>query len=177
MSPAPVEITITKLEMLARPATLRTALPHGHDNGKVMLLKTRRPPIHFYRYLYETVGRSHTWVERRRMSDEALAAIIHDDNVETYVLYCDGAPAGYFELDFRKLPEASLAYFGLIPDFIGRGLGQYLLSAAIDTAWSKPISRLWVHTNTLDHPRALPLYQQMGFSPYAQERASIQPID
>ena len=177
MNKPPIDITITKLEMLARPASLRTTLPHGHDNGKVMLLKTRRPSVHFYRYLYETVGKQHSWVERRRMADDRLSAILQDDNVEIYVLYCDGAPAGYFELDFRKQPVAELAYFGLIPDFIGRGLGQFLLSAAIDTAWSRQIDRLWVHTNTLDHPRALPLYQQLGFTPYAQERTTIVPID
>ena len=42
---------------------------------------------------------------------------------------------------------------------------------------SHEIERLWVHTNTLDHPRALPLYQKLGFVPYAQEKAEIVPID
>jgi GNAT superfamily N-acetyltransferase len=73
-------------------------------------------------------------------------------------------------------PEAELAYFGLMQDFLGRGLGSFLLATAIDIAWSKPIERLWVHTNTLDHPRALPLYQKMGFVPYAQEKAEIVPL-
>lgn len=172
-----ISITITKLEMKAKPASLRLHLPHGNDNGRAVLLKLRQPPVHFYRYLYNTVGRDHVWVERRRMSDEALAAIVQDERVEIYVLYCDGAPAGYFELDLRKPPDAELAYFGLISDFIGRGFGGYLLATAIDTAWSKSIERLWVHTNTLDHPRALPLYQKMGFSPYAQEQTTIAPID
>jgi GNAT superfamily N-acetyltransferase len=74
------------------------------------------------------------------------------------------------------MPNAELAYFGLIPDYIGRGLGGFLLATAIDIAWSKPIERLWVHTNTLDHPRALPLYQQLGFVPYAQEKTQIVPL-
>ena len=176
MTPPPVEFTITKLEMSARPG-LRPNLPSGHDKGRVMLLKVKRPPIHFYRYLYETVGRAHAWVERRRQSDEKLTEILHDERVDLYVLYCDGAPAGYFELDFRESPHAELAYFGLLPDFIGRGLGSFLLATAIETAWSKPIERLWVHTNTLDHPRALPLYQKMGFAPYAQERSSVIPLE
>ena len=79
-------------------------------------------------------------------------------------------------INFRKPPSAELAYFGLIPDFIGRGLGSFLLASAIDIAWSHPIERLWVHTNTLDHPRALPLYQKMGFAPYAQEQSEIVPL-
>ena len=176
MTKAPIPITITKLEMKAKPAGLRPQLRHEHDNGRVMLLKVKRPPVHFYRYLYETVGKPHIWVERTRMSDEALAKIVQDEKVELYVLYCEGAPAGYAELDFRKAPDAELAYFGIIQDFLGRGLGSFLLATAIDIAWSKPIARLWVHTNTLDHPRALPLYQKMGFTPYAQEKTEIVPL-
>ena len=176
MTSAPIGITITKLEMTSRPS-LRPVLPHGQDTGRVMLLKLKHPPVHFYRYLYESVGKPHVWVERRRLSDDALAETVQHDQVDIYVLYCDGAPAGYFELDFRSPPSAGLAYFGLIPDFIGRGLGSFLLATAIATAWDRRIERLWVHTNTLDHPRALPLYQKMGFVPYAQEKSSITPID
>jgi len=176
MNKAPIPITITKLEMKTKPAGLRPHLRHDQDNGRVMLLKVKHPPVHFYRYLYETVGGPYTWVERTRMSDETLAKIVQDEKVELYVLYCEGAPAGYAELDFRKPHEAELAYFGLVPDFIGRGLGVFLLATAIDIAWGKPIERLWVHTNTLDHPRALPLYQKMGFIPYAQEKAEIVPL-
>ena len=176
MTKPPIPVTITKLEMRAKPSGLRPQLRREHDNGRVVLLKVKQPPVHFYRYLYETVGRAYVWVERTRMSDEALAAIVQDERVELYVLYCEGAPAGYAELDFRKMPNAELAYFGLIPDFIGRGLGGFLLATAIDIAWTKPIERLWVHTNTLDHPRALPLYQQMGFVPYAQTKTEIVPL-
>jgi GNAT superfamily N-acetyltransferase len=177
MKRTPIDITITKLEMKARPAGPRPHLPHAHDNGRVMLLWARKPSVHFYRYLYETVGKAYHWVDRRRMSDGALASIIHHEDVHTYVMYCDGCPAGYFELDFRSLPDAELAYFGLLPDYIGKGLGTYLLGAAIDVAWSRPITRLWVHTNTLDHPRALPGYQKQGFVAFAQEKSRILPMD
>jgi GNAT superfamily N-acetyltransferase len=176
MTKNPLAITITKLEMTTKPAHLHTHLRYEHEGARVMLFKVDRPPVHFYRYLYDTVGRDHVWVDRRRMADEDIAAIVHDENVEIWVVYCEGAPAGYAELDFRKPPSAELAYFGLIPDFIGRGLGSFLLASAIDIAWSHPIERLWVHTNTLDHPRALPLYQKMGFAPYAQEQSEIVPL-
>ena len=137
-----------------------------------MLLKVKQPPVHFYRYLYETVGRDHVWVERTRMSDEALAAIVQDTQRRDST--CSIAKArrrATPNSTSARRREAELAYFGLIPDFIGRGLGSFLLATAIDIAWSKPIERLWVHTNTLDHPRALPLYQKMGFVPYAQEKS------
>ena len=176
MTKTAIPITITKLEMKAKPAGVRPHLRHDQDNGRVMLLKVKQPPVHFYRYLYETVGGPHVWVERTRMSDEALAKLVQDEKVEIYVLYCEGAPAGYAELDFSRPTDAELAYFGLIKDFLGRGLGSFLLAAAIEIAWAKPIERLWVHTNTLDHPRALPLYQRMGFVPYAQEKTEIVPL-
>jgi GNAT superfamily N-acetyltransferase len=175
MTSAPIPITITKLEMRARPATLRAQLPH-HEHVRAMLMRAEAPPVHFYRYLYETVGATYVWVDRRRMSDEHLATIVRDPQVELYVLYVNGAPAGYAELDFRRKSEAELAYFGLVPEFIGKGFGSFLLASAIEIAWSRPIERLWVHTNTLDHPRALPLYQKMGFQPYAQEKAEITPL-
>jgi GNAT superfamily N-acetyltransferase len=177
MTKAPIPITITKLEMRARPSHVRAQLPHSGEHSRAMLMKLDAPPVHFYRYLYNTVGEPYVWVARRRMSDETLAAIVRDPRDEIYVLYVDGAPAGYAELDLRKKAETELAYFGLMPDFIGRGFGSYLLASAIDIAWSQPIERLWVHTNTLDHPRALPLYQKMGFVPYAQEKSEIVPLD
>ena len=177
MTKAPIAITITKLEMRARPSHVRPQLPHSGDHLRAMLLKLDAPPVHFYRYLYNAVGDEYVWVARRRMDDATLTSIVRDPKVGIYVLYVGGAPAGYAELDFRRRGEVELAYFGLLPDFIGRGLGAFLLASAIDIAWSQPIERLWVHTNTLDHPRALPLYQKMGFVPYAQEKAEIVPLD
>jgi hypothetical protein len=85
MTKTPIPITITKLEMTAKPTGLRPKLRREHDNGRVVLLKVKQPPVHFYRYLYQTVGRDHVWVERTRMSDENLAAIVRDENVDIYV--------------------------------------------------------------------------------------------
>ena len=89
------------------------------------------------------------------------------------MLYRNGAPAGFGELDRRQPGEIELAYFGLMPDAIGQGLGVWLLHETIDLAWSYEPERLWLHTCTLDHPRALPLYQRAGFVPYKQETKTI----
>jgi GNAT superfamily N-acetyltransferase len=80
-----------------------------------------------------------------------------------------GQPAGYFELVPRDDNVVELEYFGLIPVFHGRGLGKWLLAEAIRAAWAKEPSKLIMETNSLDGPRALALYQKMGFTPYAQE--------
>ena len=161
--------TTTWLEMLENPH-LHVPRPVGH----YALMAVKSPPLHYYRYLYGTVGRDYVWVDRLRLSDRELADIIHDEAVELYVTYAEGAPAGYIELDFRPAPQAELAYFGLMPEFTGRGLGKFMLAQAIELAWEKPINRLFVHTCTMDHPAALPLYQKCGFVPYAQEETEVE---
>ncbi|WP_193370479.1 GNAT family acetyltransferase [Pelagibius marinus] len=165
-----VRFTITYLEMTERPAL---APVHPPMKTKFALMLAEQPTVGFYRYLYNSVGGDWRWWYRRQMTDEELAGILADERVEVFVLYVDGAPAGYFELDRREEPTIDLAYFGLMPHCVGRGLGRYLLYSAIEQAWSYEPQRLTVNTNTMDHPRALPLYQRMGFVPYRQEEQEI----
>ena len=99
---------------------------------------------------------------RRRLSDEDLAAVIHDDRVEVFVLQVRGVPAGYIELDRRVEGEVEIAYFGLIPEYIGRGFGAFLLDWGLGRAWSYGPRRVWLHTCNLDHPRALDVYRRRG---------------
>ena len=164
MTTAPqIEVTISFLEMLERPHNLNLHSPQGK---KTSLIRAYKPTLSFYRYLYNTIGEPWLWWERRTLSDDELLQIIQDENVEIYVLYYDGVPAGYAELDRRTPKEIDLAYMGLIPDFIGQKLGPYLLSSVIDIAWSYEPKRLTVNTCSLDHPRALSVYQKHGFNIY-----------
>ena len=164
-----IESTITYMEMRSRPVTPTPPSPAK----KLSLLHAERPSVAFYRFLYNTVGADWLWYERRAMDDDTLARIIHDPKVEIYVLYVAGVPAGYVELDCRKMPDIELAYFGLMPDFIGQGLGGFLLRWAIDQAWDKAPERVWVHTCTEDHPSAFGTYQRAGFAPYERETIVI----
>jgi GNAT superfamily N-acetyltransferase len=164
-----LEDTITYLEMLARPAGRRAAAPLE----KLALIQAENCTVSFYRYLYDTVGEPWLWFERRMIGDTELAAQIHKPTIEIFVLYVRGVPAGFFEIDTAAPRETKLCYFGLIPDFIGRRLGPYLLQAAIDRAWSRPIDRCWLHTSTFDHPKALRVYQQAGFVVYARRAVTF----
>ena len=155
--------------MFERLATRPLAAPLG----KLALMRAEACTVSFYRYLYETVGMPWVWFERRQMSDAALAAEIHKPTTEIFVLYVGGVPAGFFELDAAEPQQTELCYFGLVPEFIGRRLGPFLLNAAIEQAWSRPIERFWVHTCTFDHPRALPLYQRAGFVVYARRQVAF----
>ena len=164
-----LEDTITYLEMLARPAGRRFPAPLE----TLALMRAENCTVSFYRHLYDTVGEPWLWFERRMIGDLALAAQIGKPTIEIFVLYVHGVPAGFFELDTAAPRETKLCYFGLIPDFIGRRLGPYLLQAAIDRAWSRPIDRFWLHTSTFDHPKALRVYQRAGFVVYARRPVSF----
>lgn len=162
--PRDLDVTITYLEMTEPPS--RPAASPPHTQRPMALQRVQTPTVSYYRYLQHTVGDPWLWWERRAFSDEDLARIIQDDAVEIYVLSLGGVPAGFVELDFRDMPDrAEVAYFGLLPDFIGRGLGPYLLNWGIDCAWNRTPAptRLTVNTCTLDHPAALKGYQKAGF--------------
>ncbi|EDP66264.1 putative acetyltransferase [alpha proteobacterium BAL199] len=167
-----VETTVTSLEMLERPTRPSLHPPVGHP---VALVRANPPTVPFYRWLYERIGESSTWIARRLISDAALQAVITDPAVEIYVLHVAGVPAGYGEVDRRGGAEAiELSYLGLLPEFIGRGYGRYLLDAIVNLAWATgPCSRLWVRTCSLDHPRALGSYQKAGFQPFRQRTVTL----
>lgn len=164
-----IDDTVTYLEMFERPPARQVPAPLG----KLALMRAEASTVSFYRYLYETVGTPWLWFERRQWSDTALAAELAKPTTEVFVLYVGGVPAGYFELNVAEPRQTELCYFGLMPDFIGRRFGRFLLNAAIEQAWSRPIERFWVHTCTFDHPRALPLYQYAGFVVYARRQVSF----
>ena len=158
--------TITYLEMMERPGRPPLPIPAG----KLALMRVERCPVPFYRYLYDTVGEPWVWFERRLWSDKKLAATLAQPETEVTALYVAGVPAGYFEIDRRPDGNVQLAYFGLAPDFIERGLGAWFMRAAVDQAWLHPdAKRFWVHTCTYDHPRALGAYQKAGFQVYRQQ--------
>lgn len=165
------EVVRTSLEMHARP--VRPLARPPSLSQPVMLLRATPPTISFYRYLYNTIGREWFWYERRVMDDATLAACVQDDAVFVNVLYLGGVPVGLAEIDARNARDIELAYLGLIPEFIGRGLGRYLVDWAIDAAWDHDPDRVWIHTCTLDHPAALPLYQKAGFTAYGQDKFKI----
>ncbi len=169
-APRRIPMTVTFLEMTARPA----ALPPPAPRGKVALLKAEKPAPHFYRYLYDTIGAEYFWVDRKKLTPEALAEVIQDPLNQLFVLYAEGVPAGMAELDLRKPEVANIAYFGLMPEAIGRHMGYFFLYHTCMNAWALPIRRLTINTCTLDHPRALPLYQRLGFTAYSREERFIE---
>ena len=157
----PVTVEVTFLRMDAAPQTPAPRLPDGTG-----VLRLPRPTVPFYRYLYDTVGRDWCWWLRRTVPDDRIAGILADPATSIHVLYRDGEPAGFYELERRPggSRTVNLAYFGLMPHAIGAGLGRAFLRDAVDAAWAEHPAALTVNTCTADHPRALPNYLATGFA-------------
>jgi GNAT superfamily N-acetyltransferase len=168
-----IETTVTFLEMRAEPQ-LHVPPP---ANLKLLLLHAEKPSVTFYRFLYGAVGHTYHWVDRDKLDDAELAAIVQDARVEIWVAYAAGQPAGYFEVDATPLPDVELQYFGLIPQFQGLGLGKWLLAEAIRACWARRPERVIVQTCTLDGAAALPLYQKLGFVPYDRTEKVVEVSD
>jgi GNAT superfamily N-acetyltransferase len=164
-----LETTVTYLVMDARPAHL----PPMPSSPRLALMRADKIPLHFYRYLYGAVGGSWLWVERLELSDQSLAEKVHRDGVEVFVLYANGSPAGYYELDLADPGSTRLVYFGLMPDWTGMKIGPWLLGTAVAEAFSRGGAEVLVNTCTMDHPAALPLYQRLGFRPIRRENRQL----
>jgi ribosomal protein S18 acetylase RimI-like enzyme len=164
-----LKMSVTHLEMMRRPRLPAPPPPAL----KLAVLRAENMSVPFYRYLYNTVGAPWLWYERRRLSDAELGATVRHPEVDVFVLYAAGEPAGYAELDRRAMPDIELVFFGLMPHFIGRKLGPWLLHSVVDAAWARDPQRLWLHTCNFDHPRAITHYQRAGFVPFKQEQKLI----
>ncbi len=165
-----VDYTVTFLEMTERPSAPRPHLPAG---PAAALIAADKPPVWYFLTLYDAVGSEYEWTDQHARPKAELEAFLRDEGVTLYTLMRCGWPHGFFMLDCRDAAVCNLTYLGLVPEAIGRGLGSFLLLTAIHMAWDRPgVHRVTVDTNSLDHPRALPLYQKNGFEPARRETRS-----
>lgn len=163
-----VDVVRTYLE-LRSPDQLRRA-PAPSSSDSVTVAQERPCSAATYRALYAAVGEAYAWRDRLSWSDEQLATYLCRDEVSVWVLQVQGEVAGYFELVCGENGDVEIGYFGLLRRYHGRGLGKFLLTRAVDEAWVRGASRVWLHTCTLDDPAALPNYLARGFTPFGTDR-------
>jgi GNAT superfamily N-acetyltransferase len=121
-----------------------------------------------YLALYRSVGEALRWDQRLRMPEADLVALLESGSLSTYVLRDGhGRALGFCEFDRHAFPQVELKNFGLIPEAQGRGLGPWLLAVALREEWSASPARIWLHTDTWDHPVAVRVYERAGFRVYA----------
>jgi GNAT superfamily N-acetyltransferase len=149
---------VTYLEMTSRPQC--DVPPSTLD-----LQRIESPTPERYRELFRLVGAPWLWFSRLILDDEKLGAIIHDPRVELYAVRDgNGRDVGMLELDFREPGQCELAFVGLVPELSGLGHGRWLLAEAVGRAWRDGVTRVHVHTCSLDHPAALSAYRRAGFT-------------
>ncbi|GAA0775406.1 GNAT family N-acetyltransferase [Roseibium denhamense] len=165
-----IAVVVTYLEMKARPE--QDGVP---DLPEVRLERWHNPDPSAYKELFREVGEDWIWFGRLMLPDDKLAAILSDPSCENYRLMRGNQVLGMVELHFGDPENPEVSYFGLIPKAVGGGLGKWLMSQAIDIAWSRPeTQRLWLRTCTADSPQAIKFYLSRGFKPY---RRSIEIAD
>lgn len=151
---------VTYLEMTAPP-------DHEAPSSALSLKRVEVPQPAHYRDLFRLIGAPWLWFSRLILDDAHLAEIIQHPKVELHsVLDETGHEAGMIELDFREPGDCELAFIGLVPELSGKGHGKWLLAEAVRLAWREGVSRIHVHTCSLDHPAALSAYRRAGFIPY-----------
>ena len=158
----PKTLITTYLEMTGQVAFQPAFLS---DTSTFSIARIQTPDVPFYLFLYQEVGEQWRWFDRLQLPLEELESILKKLTVTVDVLYMDGVPAGYIELD-RQGHDTEIAYFGLRSAFFGRGLGKHLLSYGIAQAWEEGAHRIWLHTCNLDGPQAISNYLKRGFSVY-----------
>jgi ribosomal protein S18 acetylase RimI-like enzyme len=147
--------------------------PASAPAAGVTIERTDNCPPALWRRLYTEVGRQYHWVDRLTWSDDEIGRYLADPALELWILREHGDAAGYFELRLHDDGAVEIAYFGLLPEAIGRGLGKYLLTRAVERAWERGATRVWLHTSSLDHSSALPNYLARGFAVWKQETYDV----
>jgi GNAT superfamily N-acetyltransferase len=157
-APGVTAVTVWTLEMRSADELRRAAPPRRPAD----LVAVVEPAPELHRFLYAAVGGDWYWVDRLSWTYDQWLAWVERPGHETWLAVVGGAPAGYVELA-QEGDEVEIAYFGLLPRFVGQGLGGWLLTHGIERAWARPgIARVWVHTCSLDGPVALANYEARG---------------
>jgi ribosomal protein S18 acetylase RimI-like enzyme len=153
----------TYLEMKALPERKLAAFA-----PELSLIPVGDMPTADYRSHFKAVGQNLLWFSRLLMSDDKLQSVLANPAIDSYVFKRGDQMLGLLELNFEDAANCELAFFGLVPEAVGSGLGRMLMDEAIRRAFAKPTERLWLHTCTLDHPAALLFYLRSSFTPYAR---------
>jgi GNAT superfamily N-acetyltransferase len=168
MSPPTQSVALTTyhLEMLRR-----EELCPKRAGSDFRVIRAEIPCPEFNRFLYAAVGWQWSWIDKLSWDYEQWKAQVERPEFGTWVGYFSGTPAGYYELEQQSDGDIEIVYFGLLPQFVGKGLGGALLTSAIESAWDWGARRVWVHTCSLDHPSALANYLARGFRQFKVEQA------
>lgn len=165
------QVTIFYMQMTDRAELIAKPSPEGLELTRIL---PNNGAVN--QRFYQEVGRDWAWHDRLTWTEGQWSSYAARDGLSTWIAKLDGVEIGYAELESQAGGDVQLCYFGLLPDYIGQGLGGAMLSRVIEIAWAIPgAKRVWLHTCTADHPGARANYESRGFEVYRTERVEVDP--
>jgi GNAT superfamily N-acetyltransferase len=161
-----VEVTRTYLEL----KTPDQLVPAKMEDPLLRFARVPVPSVALVQRLYREVGAAYHWLDRWEWTDAQWQEWVSEFGYGIWILSYDGELAGFVEMQNQEDGSVEITLFGLLAPFHGRGLGKHMLTAAVEVAWGIGANRVWLHTCTLDDPKALPNYLARGFTQFKQEK-------
>jgi len=120
------------------------------------------------------IGAPHGWRSSSRTEQEWAAWFAEHPDRTFRLVSLGGELAGMVIYDLHPDCAVEIETFGLLPEFTGGGLGGFALTLGVQQAWvlAPSVCRVWLHTSTLDHHRALPNYHRRGFRTFKTEQGT-----
>ena len=135
-----IPMTVTFLEMTAKPSALPPPMPQGQDRAPARL-KIRRS-ISIAISTTRSAANISGWTGGRS-SDDKLAEIIQAPHQPSLCSVHGWKSRRHGRTGFPQADgSANIAYFGLMPEAMGKRLGFFFLYHTCMNAWAQPISRL-----------------------------------
>lgn len=152
--------TLFYLEMLAR----ADLAPLAQTAPPLRLVE--RTDLETVRRVILAIGAPYQWPSTA-WSDENWVDYLARDDLRHWTAELEGEQVGLVSLRFGA-DEIEIDTFGLVPARVGSRLGGAFLILATELAWREwpQARRVWLHTSSQDHPRALGNYERHGFRLY-----------
>lgn len=156
-------MSVTKTTWILEMSSRADFRPKRIDVAGLEVREVVRPSASFNWFLHQAVGTDFRWGGRHEWGEAEWTSWVNQPELETWVAYIDGAPAGYCETIGHEDGSVRIHHFGLLPGFIGQGLGGHFLSIAVERAWDRGANRVWLTTCSHDHKHAMKNYLDRGF--------------
>jgi RimJ/RimL family protein N-acetyltransferase len=153
-----VEMTAPDQLNPAAPVPGLTLEPVGRDSPSIPGILAR-------------IGAPHGWKSASRTEQGWVIWFAQHPDLTFWLLSLEGEPVGMVTYDLHPGGDAEILTFGLLPEYVGRGLGGFGLTLGVRQAWAltPKVTRVWLHTSSFDHPQALANYHRRGFRTFKTE--------
>jgi ribosomal protein S18 acetylase RimI-like enzyme len=159
-----MRLLVTYMELTAKPCEISWPI-----EARAISIRRERPSVASYLALYNAVGAPLQWDQRARMPEAELQRLLEGASTSLFIMHESGDAIGLCEFVSSDGPDIELTNFGLIPQVQGRKLGPLLLNRSVVGVWKDETRRIWLHTDTNDHPNAQAVYKKAGFNVFKQQ--------